>query len=269
MIKLKSLFRRGGQGPSGSSKQSTNTSSNQLRGATSTSSLNSIGLSTTSSSTTATPKSSKSALKKVGHTGSNDHFESATFHESHESLDLKNASKLYAQSSGSGNIGSSSSISGGINLSFSGSGGSNHNNSGSKFTTHSPESAASISASSNKQYGFGVGSRTHDELRADQLHYIQTSMLMPAEQQLSSKSASASGCVNKLSNDYRDSDNETGVDDGGTSCFSGSMRDLLSSENLTEDCTFNGPEESQVKFNNRATHVRGASAQHSNLINLI
>lgn len=250
MIKLKSLFRRGGQGPSGSSKQSTNTS-NQLRGAASTSSLNSIGLSTTSSSTTATTKSSKSTLKKGGHTGSNDHFESATFHESHESLDLRNASKLYAQSKGNGssNIGSSSSISGGINLNFSSNGAhnnSNSSNSSNKFTTHSPESAASISASSNKQYGFGVGSRTHDELRADQLHYIQTSMLTPAEQQPSSKSASTSGCVHKLSSDYRDSDNETGVDDGGTSCFSGSMRDLLSTENLTEDCTFNGTEESQV-----------------------
>lgn len=254
MIKLKSLFRRGGQGPSGSSKQSTNNSS-QLSGAASTSSLNSIGLSTTSSSTTATTKSSKLALKKAGHTGSNDHFESATFHESHESLDLKNASKLYAQSSGSGHIGSSSSISGGLNLSFSGNGANNNSSSSggggstsNKFTTHSPESAASISASSNKQYGFGVGSRTHDELRADQLHYIQTSMLTPTEQLLSSKSASTSGCVNKLSNEYRDSDNETGVDDGGTSCFSGSMRDLLSTENLTEDCTFNGTEESQVKY---------------------
>lgn len=257
MIKLKSLFRRGGQGPSGSSKQPTNNTNSQLRGASSASSLNSIGLSTTSSSTTATTKSSKSALKKAGHTGSTDHFESATFHESHESLDLKNASKLYAQSSGSGHIGSSSSISGGINLSFTGngannnsssSGGGNSSSGNNKFTTHSPESAASISASSNKQYGFGIGSRTHDELRADQLHYIQTSMLTPTEQLLSSKSASTSGCVNKLSNEYRDSDNETGVDDGGTSCFSGSMRDLLSTENLTEDCTFNGTDESQVKF---------------------
>lgn len=249
MIKLKSLFRRGGQGPSGSSKQSANTSQ-QLRGAASTSSLNSIGLSTAS---TATTKSSKSALKKGGHTSSNDHFESATFHESHESLDLRNASKLYAQSGNdSGNIGSSSnSISGGINLNFNVNGAANNNSNSSnsscsKFTTHSPESAASISATSNKQYGFGVGSRTHDELRADQLHYIQTSMLTTAEQRPSSKSASTSGCINKVSCDYRDSDNETGVDDGGTSCFSGSMRDILSTENLTEDCTFNGTEESQV-----------------------
>lgn len=202
MIKLKSLFRRGGGPPT---KQSPN-NSNQLRGAASTSSLNSIGLSTTSSSTTATTKSSKSTLKKGIHTGSNDHFESATFHESHESLDLKNASKLYVQSGGGGG-GRGSGCGGG-----------------------------------------GIGPRTHDELRADQLHYRQTSMLSPTEQHLSpSKSASTSGCINKLSSEYRDSDNETGVDDAGTSCFSGSMRDLLSTENLTEDCTFNGMEESQVQ----------------------
>lgn len=90
-------------------------------------------------------------------------------------------------------------------------------------------------------------------------------MLTPAEQQLSSKSASTSGCVNKLSNEYRDSDNETGVDDGGTSCFSGSMRDLLSTENLTEDCTFNGTEESQV---NVATHSH-TRALRPNLIQLL
>lgn len=101
MIKLKSLFRRG-QGPSGSAKQSNPNS--HLRGAASTSSLNSIGLSTASSSSTATavtPKSTKAQLKKAPHTSSNDHFD-PSFRESHESLNLKNSSnsKLYSTSSG-------------------------------------------------------------------------------------------------------------------------------------------------------------------------
>lgn len=101
MIKLKSLFRRG-QGPSGSAKQSNPNS--HLRGAASTSSLNSIGLSTASSSSTATavtPKSTKATLKKAQHNSSNDHFE-PSFRESRESLNLKNSSnsKLYSTSSG-------------------------------------------------------------------------------------------------------------------------------------------------------------------------
>lgn len=58
MIKLKSLFRR--QGPSGSTKQSSNPNSS-MRGAASTSSLNSIGLSTASSSSTTTAATSRAA----------------------------------------------------------------------------------------------------------------------------------------------------------------------------------------------------------------
>lgn len=98
MIKLKSLFRRG---PSGSAKQSNPNS--HLR-ATSTSSLNSIGLSTASSSsntTAVTPKSTKATLEKEQQIGSNDRFE-PTFHESHESINIRgnSNSKLYSTSSG-------------------------------------------------------------------------------------------------------------------------------------------------------------------------
>ena len=84
MIKLKSLFRRG-QGPSGSSKHSS--TQNHLRGAASASSLNSIGISTTSSSSTTKSSSTSKSLKKSQYTGSNDRFDAAAFHASHESLD--------------------------------------------------------------------------------------------------------------------------------------------------------------------------------------
>lgn len=45
--------------------------------------------------------------------------------------------------------------------------------------------------------------------------------------------------------DLKDSDTEIGADDGCGSCYSSSMRDLLSDE-LPEDCTFNGNDELQV-----------------------
>lgn len=48
-------------------------------------------------------------------------------------------------------------------------------------------------------------------------------------------------------NDPKDSDNEIGGDDGCASCYSSSMRDLLSDE-LSEDCTFNGTDELHVIF---------------------
>lgn len=207
MIKLKSLFRRG-QGPSGSSKHSANANT-QLRAAASTSSLNSIGLSTTSSSTTATTKSSKSALKKGLHTGSNDRFESSTFRESHESLDIKNSSKLYPNNSSGGGSNSTSTTSGCI-------------------------STANKSTTNNKK-------RIRTE--RDQL-LLQSSMPMP--EHLTSKLNS--GCISKLSIEHKDSDNETGVDDGCASCYSNSMRDLLSADDLTDDCTFNGTDEIQVQF---------------------
>lgn len=48
--------------------------------------------------------------------------------------------------------------------------------------------------------------------------------------------------------DHKDnSDTEIGADDGCGSCYSSSMRDLLSDE-LPEDCTFNGNDELQVNF---------------------
>lgn len=48
-----------------------------------------------------------------------------------------------------------------------------------------------------------------------------------------------------LTNDPKDSDNEIGGDDGCVSCYSSSMRDLLS-DDLPEDCTFNGADDIQV-----------------------
>lgn len=56
----------------------------------------------------------------------------------------------------------------------------------------------------------------------------------------------ASPIVGKsLNDDLKDSENEIGADDGCISCYSSSMRDLLSDE-LPEDCTFNGPDDIQV-----------------------
>lgn len=259
MIKLKSLFRRG-QGPSGSSKQTSHASS-QIRGAASTSSLNSIGLSTASSSSTATasatPKSTaKATLKKVSHTGSNDRFDS-TFRESHESLDIKNTSsspKLYSTSISSGGESTSGFISslanskshssiavGGGNVGNSGGGGGGGGGgvNGGKSPANTPQH--------NKR-------RT----RTDQL-YHPTSLPMTEHSPdkhlvigsttalVSSGGVSVSASTSKrLTADLKDSDTEIGADDGCGSCYSSSMRDLLSDE-LPEDCTFNGNDDLQVK----------------------
>lgn len=226
MIKLKSLFRRG-QGPSGSSKHSTN-SSNPLRSAASASSLNSIGLSTTSSSTTTTTKSSKStsvsALKKGGsHTGSNDHFETSSastfLRGSRESLDIKDAKLLTIGSAGSA----------GTDISGGGS------------------SIDKIKIPNSQK-------RLRNE--REQLHLqLKSSMQMPDH--LTGKSNS--GCVSgsgHLLVDQKDSDNEnySGIGSSGAvvvglcadgSCYSNSMRDLLS-DDLTDDGTFDATEDFHV-----------------------
>lgn len=54
--------------------------------------------------------------------------------------------------------------------------------------------------------------------------------------------------------ELKDSDHEIGVDDGCVSCYSSSIRDLLC-EDLPEDCTFNGPDELQVRPLSRLTHA--------------
>lgn len=249
MIKLKSLFRRG-QGPSGSSKQTSNAHS-QIRGAASTSSLNSIGLSTASSSSTATaatPKSTKATLKKVPHTGSNDRFDS-TFRESHESLDIKNRSspKLYSTSSGgestSGFISSLANSKSHSSIAVGGGGGSNSS------------TVLSTSPASTPQHN-------KRRTRADQLYQTSIPMTEHSPEKLiigstalasgvSANTATAAG--KRLNSELKDSDTEIGPDDGCASCYSSSMRDLLSDE-LPEDCTFNGNDELQVL----SQHIRHA-----------
>lgn len=240
MIKLKSLFRRG-QGPSGSSKQSANANS-QIRGATSTTSLNSIGLSTASSSSTATatatPKSAKATLKKVPHTGSNDRFDS-TFRESHESLDLKNSSspKLYSTSSGG------ESTSGFI----------------SSLANSKSHSSIAVGSNSTVLSTSPTDTPSHNKRRQrNEQTYHQTSIPMTehSPDKLIIGSTVATGvnrntaihCGGKtITSDLKDSDTDIGPDDGCASCYSSSMRDLLSDE-LPEDCTFNGNDELQVIF---------------------
>lgn len=60
---------------------------------------------------------------------------------------------------------------------------------------------------------------------------------------------SASTLGKRHATDLKDSDTEIGADDGCGSCYSSSMRDLLSDE-LPEDCTFNGNDELQVSILN-------------------
>lgn len=238
MIKLKSLFRRG-QGPSGSSKQTSNANS-QIRGAASTSSLNSIGLSTASSSSTATaatPKSTKATLKKIPHTGSNDLFDS-TFRESHESLDLKNSSspKLYSTSSGG------ESTSGFI----------------SSLANSKSHSSIVVGSSSSTVLSTSPASTPQHSKRRTRIEQLfQTSIPMtdhsPDKLVLGTTSAhqqavtpnTAISVHKTLTTELKDSDTEIGADDGCGSCYSSSMRDLLSDE-LPEDCTFNGNDEIQV-----------------------
>lgn len=255
MIKLKSLFRRG-QGPSGSSKQTSHANS-QIRGAASTSSLNSIGLSTASSSSTATasatPKSTaKATLKKVSHTGSNDRFDS-TFRESHESLDIKNTSsspKLYSTSISSGgestsgfisslaNSKSHSSIAVGGGGSGSGGGGGNIGASGSNSTILSTSPAKRRTRTDQLYHQTSSPMTEHSP---DKLVIGSTTALVSSGG-LSGNTAIALG-GKRHTTDLKDSDTEIGADDG--SCYSSSMRDLLSDE-LPEDCTFNGNDELQV-----------------------
>lgn len=244
MIKLKSLFRRG-QGPSGSSKQSSNANS-QIRGATSTSSLNSIGLSTASSSSTATAattKSTKSTLKKVPHTSSNDRFDS-TFRESHESLDINRSSpKLYSTSSGGdstsgfisslANSKSHSSIvvgSGGIVLSTSPGSTSQHNK-------------RHISTDPIFQTSLPMTERSSEKVISEKA--------VPR----GSSAAITTSIAREISGDLKDIDTEIGADDGCGSCYSSSIRDLLSDE-LPEDCTFNGNDEFQVIFDFQINFIR-------------
>lgn len=240
MIKLKSLFRRG-QGPSGSSKQTSNVNS-QIRGAASTSSLNSIGLSTASSSSTATaatPKSTKATLKKVPHTGSNDRFDS-TFRESHESLDIKNRSspKLYSTSSGG------ESTSGFI----------------SSLANSKSHSSIAVGGSNSTVLSTSpANTPQHNKRRTratDQLFQTSIPMTEHSPDKLIIGSTAVSSGVNtntataagkRLISELKDSDTEIGGDDGCGSCYSSSMRDLLSDE-LPEDCTFNGNDELQVTF---------------------
>lgn len=238
MIKLKSLFRRG-QGPSGSSKQSSNSNS-QIHGAASTSSLNSIGLSTASSSSTATaatPKSTKATLKKIPHTGSNDLFDS-TFRESHESLDIKNSSspKLYSTSSGG------ESTSGFISsLANSKSHSSIAVGSGSTVLSTSPASTPQHSKRRTRIEQLFQTSIPMTDHSSDKLVLGTT----PSHQAVTQNTATS---VHKtLAHELKDSDTEIGADDGCGSCYSSSMRDLLSDE-LPEDCTFNGNDEIQVNL---------------------
>ncbi|XP_031617603.1 cytospin-A-like [Contarinia nasturtii] len=235
MIKLKSLFRR--QGPSnGSSKQSSNASS-QIRGAASTSSLNSIGLSTASSSSTAvTPKSTKASLKKVPHTGSNDRFDS-TFCESRESLDIKKSSspKLYSTSSGG------ESTSGFI---------SSLANSKSHSSIVVGDGASnSVLSTSTSPTGTPQHNKHHTRTELYQLSMTEHSpdrLIIGSTVVPSGVNQNVAGtCIGiVVAGELKDIDTEVGVDDGCGSCYSSSMRDLLSDE-LPEDCTFNGNDELQ------------------------
>lgn len=253
MIKLKSLFRRG-QGPSGSSKQSPN-ANNQIRGAASTSSLNSIGLSTASSSSTATaaatPKSTKATLKKVPHTGSNDRFDS-TFRESHESLDLKNSSsptKLYSTSSGgestSGFISSLANSKSHSSITV--------GNSGAILST-SPASTPQHNTRRTRNNATSTNSTNNHEQKQPFQTTIPMTEHSPDKLVIGSTTATVTthsansntitGIGKVVAGELKDSDTEIGPDDGCASCYSSSMRDLLSDE-LPED-TFNGHDDIQV-----------------------
>lgn len=259
MIKLKSLFRRG-QGPSGSSKQSPN-ANNQIRGAASTSSLNSIGLSTASSSSTATataatPKSTKATLKKVPHTGSNDRFDS-TFRESHESLDLKNSSsptKLYSTSSGgestSGFISSLANSKSHSSITVGNSGGAG-------VLSTSP----ATTPQHNKRRTRNNATSTNNINNHEQNQPFQTTIPMTEHSPekfvigsttnatlttIAANSNTITGIGKVVAGELKDSDTEIGPDDGCASCYSSSMRDLLSDE-LPED-TFNGHDDIQVNW---------------------
>jgi len=233
MIKLKSLFRR--QGPSGSSKQSSNPNSS-MRGAASTCSLNSIGLSTASSSSTATATTSRAAddtkhflrqhqlcprthnnsqnKNKNRHRDSNDHFES-TFRESNESLDLKNNSspKLYSTSSGG------------------------ESTSGFISSLGNSKSHSSVVVGSNL-----ASPTTKRRIRVEQ--HLQDKLASTTASPTNNPVAANVAAARSLNTDPKESDNDIGGDDGCGSCYSSSMRDLLSDE-LPEDCTFNGPDDIQ------------------------
>lgn len=70
--------------------------------------------------------------------------------------------------------------------------------------------------------------------------------------------AIAPGACKLVANEPKDSDNEIGGDDGCASCYSSSMRDLLSDE-LPEDCTFNGTDELQVNEHSSETILHTAT----------
>lgn len=254
MIKLKSLFRRG-QGPSGSSKQSSNANS-QIRGAASTSSLNSIGLSTASSSSTATataatPKSTKSTTLKKGvpHTGSNDRFDS-TFRESHESLDLKNSSspKLYSTSSGgestSGFISSLANSKSHSSIAVGSSSGTVLSTSPTSTPQHNKRRTRTTATSTtnneqNQPYQTTTTTIPMTEHSPDKLVIGSTTVTT-----IGVNPNTVTGIGKVVAGELKDSDTEIGPDDGCGSCYSSSMRDLLSDE-LPED-TFNGHDDIQV-----------------------
>lgn len=233
MIKLKSLFRRG-QGPSGSSKHSTNVN-NSLR-STSTTSLNSIGLSSsTSTSTTATSKSSKSTAlnKKSNHSGSNDHFDTDNFRESRESLNIKQiTSALYAPSASTttpntiqptASVASSSTSLSNKHQRRGGGGGIGIGNS-------------NIGCTDGNIGNIGIGGNqiaTRKPNERDQFQYIN----LPQLQHQQSASMSLSMPIEQ---------HLTSSDDGSASCYSSSMRDLHSTDHFADDNTFTGTDEFQV-----------------------
>lgn len=77
------------------------------------------------------------------------------------------------------------------------------------------------------------------------IEHLQDKLVSTTASPTNNPSAVGNIVGKSLNVDPKDSDNEIGGDDGCASCYSSSMRDLLSDE-LPEDCTFNGPEDIQV-----------------------
>lgn len=177
--------------------------------------------------------------KKSKHRDSNDHLEPA-FRESNESLDVKNNSspKLYSTSSGG------ESTSGFI---------SSLGNSKSLSTNVIGSSPALTSSSPTTKSRKRIEREYKDSTKSVNLiiiffnvtkEHLQDKFISTTA--IPTDSPSESPIVGKsLNSVLRDIDNEIGADDGCISCYSSSMRDLLSDE-LPEDCTFNGPDDIQV-----------------------
>lgn len=177
--------------------------------------------------------------KKSKHRDSNDHLESA-FRESNESLDVKNNSnpKLYSTSSGGestsgfiSSLGNSKSLS------------TNVIGSSPALTSSSP-AAKSRKRVERESYELRKSVNLIITFFTVTIEHLQDKFISTTA--IPTDNSSAFPIVGKsLNSNLKESDNDIGVDDGCISCYSSSMRDLLSDE-LPEDCTFNGPDDIQV-----------------------